>query len=483
MQLTLPAQGLEREQPAQAMPSFRPIHYLGSKLRLVGPIATAVSDVASGPGPVIDLFAGSGTVSLALSRGREVISVDIQEYSRVVCSAILRPLTPEEAAKARLVETARLSEHYRGLSLAVEPLVRYEAKCVKAAEAGDLDPLCEFVEKGSLFASLRGRLENTSAALRRALVDAADRLAARGLKASSSSLVTRYFGGPYFSFAQAAELDALLEVIHAKSGHEREYFLAVALSTASDVVNTVGKQFAQPIRPRDSGGRPKAHLSRQIVRDRARSVFGSYSEWLQRYDRIPRPSLRHKVVRLDYREFLEKCSRKVSVVYADPPYTRDHYSRYYHVLETMCLRDNPEVSTMRVDGRQLLSRGVYREDRHQSPFCIKSQAPKAFTELFEGVRRLGAPLVVSYSPYQADERARPRLMTVEAIVELARKHFTSVDVRSVGRYAHNKFNQQELNTRVFYDSEVLILCRDRPGAYRSTAATRATPYEGRSPRE
>lgn len=480
MQLTLPGQGLEPEQPAQAAPSFRPIHYLGSKLRLVGPIAAAVDDVATGPGPVVDLFAGSGTVSLALSREREVISVDIQEYSRVACSAILRPLTPEEVAKACLVETARLSEHYRALRLAVEPLVRYEAKCLKAAEAGDLEPLAEFVEKASLFMSSRGAVENASAALRRVLADAANRIAAEGLQAASSSLVTRYFGGPYFSFAQAAELDALLDVIHAKAGHERDYFLAVALSTASDVVNTVGKQFAQPIRPRDSEGRPKAHLLRQIVRDRSRSVFERYAEWLQRYEGIPGPSRRHKVARLDYREFLAKCSRDVSVVYADPPYTRDHYSRYYHVLETMCLRDNPEVSTMRVDGRELLSRGVYREDRHQSPFCIKSQAPGAFEELFEGVRRLGAPLVVSYSPYQAEERARPRLMTVEAIVELARKHFTTVDVRSVGRYAHNKFNQQELNTRVFYDSEVLIVCTDRPSAGRSTAATRATPRGGRS---
>jgi adenine-specific DNA methylase len=458
--LTLLGPGLEPEQPAETPLSFRPIHYLGSKLRLIGPIAAAVNDVASGRGPVVDLFAGSGTVSLALSREREVISVDIQEYSRVVCSAILRTLASEEAAKSCLVETARVSEHYRSLRHAVGPLVRYEAKCVGAAEAGDLEPLCEFVEKGSVFAFSRGRLESISAGLRRALADAAGRLAASRLEGQASSLVTRYFGGAYFSFAQAAELDGLLEVIHEKSGHEREYFLAVALSAASDVVNTVGKQFAQPIRPRDSEGRPKAHLFRQIVRDRLRSVFETYAEWLQRYGELPRPTRRHKVARLDYREFLRKCSRDVSVVYADPPYTRDHYSRYYHVLETMCLRDNPEVSTMRVDGRELLSRGFYREDRHQSPFCIKSQAPGAFTELFEGVSRLGAPLVVSYSPYQADERARPRLMTVEAIVELARKHFAKVDVRSVGRYAHNKFNQQERNTRVFYDSEVLILCRD-----------------------
>ena len=74
-------------------------------------------------------------------------------------------------------------------------------------------------------------------------------------------------------------------------------------------------------------------------------------------------------------------------MYADPPYTRDHYSRYYHVLETMSLRDNPEVSMtmIRAGGSPRVSRGVYRADRYQSPFCIKSQAAGAFEELCRGV--------------------------------------------------------------------------------------------------
>lgn len=459
VQLSLPGEGLVPEQKAAGSISFRPIHYLGSKLRLVGPIADAVNEVALPSGPLIDLFAGSGTVSLALSREREVTSVDIQEYSRVACSAILRPLTAEAAALARVVDKARRSEHYESLRTALEPLVKYENKCVKAAESGDLEPLCEFAEKASLFAFSRGGPETVSSGLRRALALVAGNLAVERLAGKASSLVTRYFGGAYFSFAQAAELDALLEVVHAKSAQERDYFLAVTLSTASDVVNTVGKQFAQPIRPRASDGSPKGHLTRQIVRDRSRSVFDTFDEWQQRYSELPRPLHRHNAARLDFREFLQKCSREVAAVYADPPYTRDHYSRYYHVLETMCLRDNPDVSTMRVGGQELLSRGFYRSDRHQSPFCIKTQAPSAFAKLFEGVRVLGAPLVVSYSPFRAEERARPRLMTVEAIVELARKSFAKVDVRSVGRYAHNKFNQQDRNTRVFYDSEVLIVCR------------------------
>ena len=35
-------------------------------------------------------------------------------------------------------------------------------------------------------------------------------------------------------------------------------------------------------------------------------------------------------------------------VYADPPYTRDHYSRFYHVLETLALRDDPRFRLTRL---------------------------------------------------------------------------------------------------------------------------------------
>jgi hypothetical protein len=205
---------------------------------------------------------------------------------------------------------------------------------------------------------------------------------------------------------------------------------------------------------------PKRHLTAQILRDRAAGVPEAFSRWGDRYARLPGGQLhRHHAVRQDYRDFLRNWTGELAVVYADPPYTRDHYSRYYHVLETLCLRDNPALSTMRLGDREFLSRGFYRAERHQSPFCIKTQAPGAFAELFDGVRRMGAPLVVSYSPYRASERARPRLMTVEGIVDIARRYFSSVEVRSAGRHAHNKLNRHARNAAVFYDSEVLLLCK------------------------
>ena len=136
---------------------------------------------------------------------------------------------------------------------------------------------------------------------------------------------------------------------------------------------------------------------------------------------------------------------------------RDHYSRFYHVLETITLGDEPEVSSVRVGGASELSRGLYRTERHQSPFCIKSQAPAAFDALFSLARSLGMPLVLSYSPY--DDGHRPGLMTIDQICAIGAEHYSDVDIRSAGRVAHSKLNADRLNSAMMYDAEVLVVCR------------------------
>ena len=51
---------------------------------------------------------------------------------------------------------------------------------------------------------------------------------------------------------------------------------------------------------------------------------------------------------------LPQSKTRPSVVYADPPYTRDHYSRYYHLLDTLLLYDYPDP----------VGKGQYRLDRN-----------------------------------------------------------------------------------------------------------------------
>ena len=439
--------------------AFRPIHYLGSKLRLVSAVDALVARVAPA-GRLCDLFAGSGTISVAAAVTRPVTSVDIQEYSRVVCSAMLLPPANAMLLGRGVASDARDSELMERLNQSLAPLFEYESYCVTRALTGDAEPLCNFVEHGSIKWFLQTGADAAAPMLRDALRLATNSLEANKLDSASGSLITRYFGGTYFSFRQAVDLDALLDAAHASPAAVTDAALAPILSTASETVNTIGKHFAQPIRPRGRDGLPKRHLVRQIINDRRTEVFSTHQDWVTRYAGLPRTHTTHEAVREDFKSFLASAPPDVGVFYADPPYTRDHYSRFYHVLETMCLRDEPDVSTsmIRTGGKPQMGRGFYRTDRHQSPFCIKSLAPAAFTSLFDGVRRYGVPLILSYSPYRENVAARPRLMSVDQLVALARSKFRSVEVMSAGTFAHSKLNIRERNVSVSWDAEVLVTC-------------------------
>jgi adenine-specific DNA-methyltransferase len=433
---------------------FRPIHYLGSKLRLLEEIRCAIDDVDEGGGVVCDLFAGSGTVSLALSGSRRVTSVDIQEYSRVLCSALLSPEPTPVSVFERFLNVSD-SELFQSLCAAVHPLVQYESECIEEAVAGRPDALSELLDGGSILSfSVRSFPKPVSTPLRRAMEAVATNLDRKGLR-GLESLITRFYGGVYFSYAQAAHLDAMLAAADSAPRLHRDSLLAMTLSTASDIVNTVGKHFAQPIRLRKRDGQLKTHLISKVRRDRQLDAGSVSRRWADRYAALPHPKHQHRVVRADYLEYLQS-SEPVGVVYADPPYTRDHYSRYYHVLETMARRDLPSVSTSNLQSLTL-SRGLYRTDRYQSPFCVKTQAPRAFTGLFEECNRRKVPLVLSYSPY--DSGAHPRLMTIDQITSLAKTFFATVERRSVGAFAHSKLNSSDRALTASAEGELLLLCR------------------------
>lgn len=439
---------------------FRPIHYLGSKLRLAPTIADALDSADGERGPVLDLFAGSGTTALALAGHRTVIASDIQEYSRVICSALLaKPTNPFEVVTAFTREKCAKEPLWERFFSIAEPVITYERTALSEAARGIGEPICSVIENGSVLAAERAHPQSAPHELKVALAETVQRMSRTQLMGSNSLTAFRYFGGVYFSYEQALELDYLAERASFYPREFKDLLIAALLSTASDVVNTVGKQFAQPIRPKNKLGVIKRHLLAKIERDRRQNVGGIYFEWLERYARQSVSSRPHQAVRADYREALKKLSGKYSVVYADPPYTRDHYSRFYHVLETISRRDNPPIARSPGAAANDLSRGLYRDDRHQSPFCIKSQCEDAFRDMFRLASTGGANMILSYSPFDSEAEARPRLMRIDALVAMAEQFYRSVELESVTGVAHSKLNHTSLNFGKPDEAEVLLICR------------------------
>ena len=452
--------GISRSSAQPEPHDFRAVHYLGSKLRLLRPIREAFEEVAVPGGDICDLFAGSGAVSRHLGSDWNITATDIQEYSRVLCNGFLNAPDDVAAMGDDVQREISRSPLRARLRRALDRLIEHEQACLQQAQGGDIAGLCSLIEHGSLL-GLEADGAIPDPALADALCGAWRRLDTEGLAAGADTVITRHFGGVYFSWRQAAEFDVLLTAIHAVGDERiRDYFLAAVLAAASDAVNTIGKQFAQPIKPYGADGQPKQHLINQTVRDRTMDVADGFSAWVRQYETLPRYRRRHRAIRGDYRAILADSALTFDAVYADPPYTRDHYSRYYHVLETMARHDEPEVSTTKIRsrGRPKLSRGHYRADRHQSPFCIKSRARGAFEELFRGVADRGIPLVLSYSPYQRETGGRPRLIAADDLARLARQRFRRVDCRSIAGVAHNKLNTAARNVQVEHHAEILLVC-------------------------
>lgn len=433
--------------------NFRTLNYLGSKLRLLDFIEENVRKVTPDDAGVCDLFAGSGCVSYKLSRLFPVVACDIQHYSKVICDALIQPSTLTEEAIKAFMSAIKSSKSL--LRDAFIPLIELEEVAIRNEK---LELLTDIVEHGSLEVY---NLEKTESKIAPVQDQVNEKLRKAGLL-GKESLISRYYGGVYFSYFQAVQIDVIMDAIrHYPNTTDKNVLLAALLSTTSDIACTVGKHFAQPIKARDSKGKIKKLVYNKAIKDKTVDVTALFEEWLNKYVSLPKGKCNNMILQGDYMACLKKLPDNVRTVYADPPYTRDHYSRFYHVLETMALDDVPEISTVKIHGSTHVSNGIYRKDRHQSPFCIRSKAPNAFEEMFKVISATGRNLLLSYSPYDETKESHPRVVTISQLMSWASDYFNNVEVVSAGHFTHNKLNSTEHFLESSDEAEILIVCTNR----------------------
>ena len=435
--------------------TFRSIHYLGSKLRVLDFLKEVIDEIDPDKRGVCDLFAGSGSVGQHLSDERNIVSVDVQEYSKVICSALLNPIN-DNITNNFINSLIESDEKIKYLNTFQE-IIEYENDLIHNKFENNLELVCDFIENSSIYSNIINLSNLATPKLKQKLVKVIDKL---NKLDKNSFLISKYFGGVFFSFKQAVLLDFIIDSINKQDNKYKNIFLAPLLSTTSDIVNTVGKQFAQPLRPRDKKGIPKKFIMNKFVKDRSMNVFKVYENWLNKYKDRPLQSSKHKVFKMDFRKALDSIDDDIKIIYADPPYTRDHYSRFYHCLETISLMDYPIVSKTNIGGYQKLSRGLYRHDRYQSDFCIKSKAPKAFTDLFNKASKKDKILLLSYSPYENKNNMHPRVVELDFLKNSAKKYFKKVKIISPGKFSHSKLNRKGLHLKSNEFSEILLVCHN-----------------------
>jgi hypothetical protein len=240
--------------------------------------------------------------------------------------------------------------------------------------------------------------------------------AAAGMIRSSRRRVgyfARTFAGTYFTRQQAEEIDGIRGRILWSGGrisHSNALAMVALFHGMSKAVAAPG-HFAQPM------DLPATARERQeSVKKRALS----YLESLQSCSRLTTAPNRNHYRRGDVVTVLRSMrADPPGVVFADPPYSSAHYSRFYHLLETATLDDAPAPT----------GSGLYRPDRFQSPYCRKGSVRQAFEELVEVVAELRADLMVTYPSVRGELNGLG--WTVEDVKDLAAERFSAVSLTFV----------------------------------------------------
>ena len=186
------------------------------------------------------------------------------------------------------------------------------------------------------------------------------------------------YSDTYFSFGQCEEIDSIRYAIEKVNNNDRKCLYLVSLMYAMCICQSTSGHFAQYL-PSDN---PRLKSIRE------KSIFDVFLKKCDDFQDIVFNKYDNKCFNKNYIDLInEKWFDKVSLVYIDPPYTTEQYSRFYHVLETVCKYDNPNLEY----------KGLYRTDRFNSPFSLRTQAFKEFDKLLSVLSNKNKKIVISYS--------------------------------------------------------------------------------------
>lgn len=434
---------------------FRPIQYLGSKLKLLNNIEVLTQKVAINEN-FCDLFSGSGVVSHYMSHQYNIIACDIQNYSSILCSALIKKSKVNLETINTIINI--IQEQYSNLPNPIKSLINYENNLLKESTEKNISLLINFSKNASLYINKVNstQLHHNDKDLEKIINDVIN------LNGYEAYQIFNLYGGVYFSYEQSILLDLIRQYIENSNYdvHSKRMLIACLLSSASDIVNTVGKQFAQPMKLTDKLGNIKKLQLTRTVQNKRLNVLEKFSDAFIKFNDAQKntSSNEHKIFCSDVFQFLDEYKGEIGCFYADPPYTIDHYSRFYHVLETIALYDNPSFSWMKKKGKLEIMNGLYRTDRYQSEFSVPSLAPHAFEKLFDKCSKFNTPLILSYSPFNEQNNDRPRLLTQHEIENLALKYYSKVTIVEVSDHKHRKLHSTNKNIEEIQSGEIFIVC-------------------------
>lgn len=352
-----------------------PMQYLGSKARISSWILDQIKAKYPDGKTFVDLFAGTGSVALAANeRGYRLLVNDIQPYSYAIQRSLFQESRDGLLGLVKNLDLLKTDEALLGSGReeACQLLDEERSHFKNSASFGwSWETYQEFCETTRLVHGLPGEVE---------VLKAAD----------NWNLFIRYYANTYFGVEQCLQLDALREHAEGLSSESaRMHVLAATIAAMTYAVSST-THLAQYLKPATQ------RKSLDLIQRRQVNLVDEVKKRLRNLSDYPLPQYPATVYQKDFRELLGEISfNPQSIIYVDPPYFKEHYSRYYHVLDTFYLYDYPELTFN--DRIQATTVGRYRQNRIVSDFGLRRFVGNAFTDLFVKLKEHGAKGAISYA--------------------------------------------------------------------------------------
>ncbi len=361
----------------------RSANYMGSKSVLASQLVDILDTFENPDTVVLDLMCGSGVMAGAFAKSHRTFASDAQWFCRLLGLVQGGGMTHRRGLETaeKVVKMAR--QHFSQLSAGVIRRIEDEDRLLNSELTASMHE--------SAFARMRERtVEWTRQHL--GSLDAVTDAARRG------ELFSHLYAGVYFGERQAAELDCLRRAIDSiEDDSGRDWALGALVCAGSACAYTYGGHFAQPKLDISENGKIRGDL-REALQQRSLSLthefFVRLSSLAQESEEIRHPV---RLVEGPWQEAIEAVAVLAKgqrvCVYVDPPYTRDEYSRYYHVLEAI-VRNVPQA----VSGKgRLPARGS--PGRFASPFSARRSdvAENEIADVLTGCLGRGWSCLWSYS--------------------------------------------------------------------------------------
>lgn len=225
------------------------------------------------------------------------------------------------------------------------------------------------------------------------------------------------YSDTYFSKNQCIEIDSLRYAIEKVTNVDRKNLYLVSLMHAMCICQATSGHFAQYL--------PQDHPRLKSISKK--SIFDEFLKKCDDFNNIVFSTFENKCFNEDYVDLINsKEFEKVKMVYIDPPYTGEQYSRFYHILETVCKYDNPALEF----------KGLYRTDRYTSSFSLRKKAFDEFEKLLKLLSNKKKKIIISYST--------KGLIKDYELEYLIRKYFHNCETKRIN-YNHSTQGKGTIN--------------------------------------